>query len=230
MSVLAKFQGTLSADEFLATLEEKIEAHHPRLQSLILDREEREMSRRLREEQDSAYERSLAADRKREVEREERQRLANLEEEQRLREEEKSLQEELRKERAKELAAQWRRWRAQEIRDSQINESGDSGSRKTARVGLRLLSGERVVQKFDAQDSIESIYAFVECYDLLKQEPDELDDNSKPDNYEHSYNFQLISPLPRKVLDPLSHRKIEEEEAIWPNGSLVVELEDEDDN
>lgn len=227
MSVIAKIGATVTADEFLATLEEKIESHQPKLQSLILDRQEREVSRRLREEQDSAYERSLAADRKREVE---KQKL--------VQEHEKIEQEKQRKEKEKALAGQWKRWRAQEIRNhidelqkrSTTSESSSGVARKTARVSLRLLSGERVVQQFDGEDTIESIYAFVECYDILKQEPDALDDNSKPEGYEHSYHFQLIRPLPRKVLDPSGAIKVHDEEAIWPNGSLVVELEDDQDD
>lgn len=223
MSVLAKFQGTVSADEFLASLQEKIDAHHPQLQSLILDREERELSRQLREEQDSAYERSLAADRLREKERQELSRLAKLEQEEKLKAEEAKREQELRKENLKELAAQWRRWRAQELRNK------PQPGPESARVGLRLLSGERVVEKFDATDSIESIYAFVECYELLKQEASELDDNSEPESYTHSYKFQLVSPMPRKVLEPTTDRMIRDEKAIWPNGSLVVELEDEEE-
>jgi FAS-associated factor 2 len=212
MSVLAKAQGTLSADEFVTTIEEKMEAHQPKLLALVLDRQERQASQRLREEQDAAYERSLAADRARAAAAREAQVAADAA----RRAEEAAT-------RAREdLAAKresWRLWRSTKLPPEPP--TGDAA----ARIGIRLQDGRRVIRRFGADATLEDIYAFVECNDLIGSEA-AGGDSVKPDGYKHVYNFSLVSPMPRRVL-PVATTAVSDEKAVWPNGSLVVEENDE---
>ncbi|KAA8898280.1 hypothetical protein TRICI_006598 [Trichomonascus ciferrii] len=223
MSVLTRIKGLTDPSRLLSILEEKVETHQPKLMSLVLDKQERDMSRRLREEQDSAYERSLAADR-------ERERRAREDQEAREREEQRQKQQEEEKQERERLSAQWRRWRTRQLR--QKLDQLQNSTERLARVSLRLLTGERVVQKFDPSDSVEEIYAFVECYHELQKPNDEseYDDLDKPEGYTHKYTFELVSPMPRKVLAPDTALLIRDENTVWPNGSLVVEIGDDSDD
>ncbi|RMD44769.1 hypothetical protein DV735_g434, partial [Chaetothyriales sp. CBS 134920] len=72
----------------------------------------------------------------------------------------------------------------------------------TIRVSIRMPSGDRVVRRLQADAHLEELYAFVECYDLLKQGQDVESPGSpvsEPDNYDHVYGFHLVSPMPRVV-------------------------------
>lgn len=230
MKTLATIQGETDPMQFISTLEEKMEAHGPTIMSLVLDRQEREFDRRLRDEQNAAYERSLAADREREREatrreaeesakqaREEKEAL----ERERLAQDKKRLEEErLVNEHA------WKVWRL-----SKLGPEFDGTTERPARISVRMLSGERVVRKFSADQTIEDIYAFVECYDLIKDPATVISEDAEPPvNYTHKYSFELASTLPRKVLQPDSTLRIGDDKCVWPSASLVVELADYDDD
>lgn len=233
MEVIGRASGKaiLSAEEFVSIIEEKIESHRPKLMALTLDRQERQVERQLRQEQDSAYERSLAADRERERSRQEQARKQQEEEarkQQQIREEQELL--------AKK--AEWKLWRAQQLQPklelaSQVGAENNSSSQplKVARISIRLLTGERVVQKFNFNDTVDDIYAFVECFDVLHSTASSTStssDHAAPADYQHTYGFHLLSPMPRRILKPDSGF-IESEKAIWPNGTLIVEQDDGDD-
>lgn len=229
MTVLIKLSGGTGVETFVSTIEEKMEVHQPKLLSLVLDKQERDLSRRLREEQDSAYERSLAVDRERELQQlRERERIQlQQEEEQQVRdrqEREQRLEKE-RKKNLEKLQLQWKKWTAWTIKQNETAISSEG--RNSARISLRLLSGERVVHKFDGDDSVEDVYAFVECYDILKDLESNEPEPEKPEpGYMHKYPFELVSPMPRKVLVASQQDRIKDEKSLWPNGSLVVEFED----
>ncbi|RMZ81090.1 hypothetical protein DV738_g2513, partial [Chaetothyriales sp. CBS 135597] len=96
---------------------------------------------------------------------------------------------------APELRAQWKQWRAQSL---PAEPPADAPA--TIRVSIRMPSGDRVVRRLQADTHLEELYAFVECYDLLKEgrQQDETP-VSEPDNYDHVYGFHLVSPMPRVV-------------------------------
>lgn len=212
---------------FISTLEEKIETHSPILATLIYDKEERELDRRLREQQNAAYERSLAVDRERaRVAREEKLQRELQEKERKAKEEEEKRQAALLKE--KEHA--WKLWKIGKLGPEFTSSSPDQ---RAARISIRTLEGTRLVRKFSGEDTIEDIYSYVECHKLL-----ETIDNAelvkiyktpelypKPEGYTHEYKFKLASSMPRKVIEPDSKKLIKSEKAIWPSGSLVVEVE-----
>ncbi|KAL4787430.1 hypothetical protein BJX76DRAFT_4191 [Aspergillus varians] len=216
MSVVARISGASSPAEFVEKLRTAISQHKEPLERIRSTRAEQQASRSLREEQDSAYERSLAIDRERARQRREaeavRQREEQLAAEQRAAEEK----------RARDIE-QWKRWRAQSIR-----EEPDTDVKDAVRISLRLLSGDRVIRRFAPDADMEELYAFVECHDITKEaETSERPIAEKPDGYEHVYSFRLVSPMPRVVyeVDAGSAR-----DKIGRGGTLLVEpVDDESD-
>lgn len=59
---------------------------------------------------------------------------------------------------------------------------------------------------------------------------DDFSDVEKPEDYTHEYSFELVSPMPRKVIKPVTDVTVKEEPAIWPNGALNVEVVDEEED
>ena len=96
----------------------------------------------------------------------------------------------------------------------------------------------RIVRRFAAETTVEELYAFVECYNMLttnpelngeddeKKEADGEDDidlpAEKPEGYVHKYEFRIASPMPRVVYDP--EEKATLSERIGRSGNLIVEL------
>ena len=182
--------------------------------------------------QEEAYTNSLAADRaKQESERLAAENSARLARER----EEKLRQQQLR---AKKRDA-WRAWKAADLRKrGLVGLRSEIG--KTARVGVRLLGGERIVQMFPGEFELGEVYSFVECYELLFPQRDEGmtlrnsvgedgEDVTKPEGYEHQFEFRLVVPIPRKVIDSGSGT-VKNESALWPSGSIVVEEIGEEDS
>ena len=211
MSTIARISGLLTPSAFVARLQAAILQQSAALERVRNTRNEQQAARNLREQQNSAYERSLAQDRERarlrreaeaarlRAEKEERAKIEALEQEQRDLE-------------------QWKRWRAQRIApEPAANVDGAS------RVSIRMPSGERVIRKFQASVSMEELYAFVECYG--SEQPEERT-ASKPENYEHAYKFRLVSPLPRQVYNTDSGNV---GSILGRSGNLIVESIDEDD-
>jgi FAS-associated factor 2 len=170
----------------------------------------------LRVEQDSAYERSLAQDRERARKRREAEAATAAAEK-----------------KAAEVAAaaenhaynlnQWKHWRA-----AQIDPEPGADVKDTVRIGLRLPeSAERITRRFKATASIEELYAFVECYEIIK-EGSTLEKVSEPQNFEHRYRFKLVTPMPRTVYDLEEGGTVGER--VGKSGNLIVEpiLDDDD--
>lgn len=221
MKTLATVEGETDPMKFISTFEDKMEAHHPVIMSLVLDRQERERDRELREEQNAAYERSLAADRERErLQREEVERVQREEQARVSREEELRLLQEEREKNEK----QWKLWRI-----AQLGSEFEGTDEKPARISVRLPSGERIVRKFSPHQTLDDIYAFVECYDLIKEGNLPNQNIDLPLGYIHSYRFALASTLPRKTIPSDPTILIKDDNSVWPSASLIVEIEESDD-
>ncbi|KAJ8120232.1 hypothetical protein O1611_g10418 [Lasiodiplodia mahajangana] len=95
----------------------------------------------------------------------------------------------------------------------------------------------RIVRRFSADTTVEELYAFVECYDILatnpelngedkREESDREDDvdlpAEKPEGYVHEYGFRIASPMPRAVYEPDKTASLRER--IGRSGNLIVEL------
>ena len=207
MSTIARITGPIPPSAFVAQLRRAIDQQAPALSRVRAQRSEQQATRNLREEQNSAYERSLAQDRERTRQRREAEAVQA-----RAADEARTMAEA--EQREAQNRERWRQWRAQSIAAEPGTEVKD-----TVRISIRMTSGERVVRRFEAQAGMEELYAFVECYDILQAgSPASV---AKPENYQHSYRFHLVSPMPRVVYSIEAEGSIGS--AIGRSGNLIVE-------
>ena len=184
MSTIARISGLLPPSAFVARLRTAISQQSAALERVRATRNEQQASRNLREEQNSAYERSLAQDRERARQRREAEAA-------RLRAEREEQTKVDAAEKEKRVLEQWKVWRAQSIAPEPGMDVKD-----VSRLSIRMPSGERIVRKFAGNAPMEELYAFVECYDVLGSV---VVSTSKPEAYEHNYQFRLVLPMPRIV-------------------------------
>ncbi|KXJ89407.1 thioredoxin-like protein [Microdochium bolleyi] len=225
MSIVKRLVGPVAPQTYVAELQAAITKYAPDLASARAERTAQEVTRNLRNEQDSAYERSLAVDRERARQRKEAEAAAALAE--------KTAQEEAEAaERLARLREQWRRWRATTIApepDSTAN------AKDIVRLALKMPegsgAGQRIVRKFAATTTVEELYAFVECFEYLEAEDE--GDIKKPSGYEHVYKFKIASLMPRVVYEPEADGSATLGDKIGRSGNLIVEAfadEEEDES
>lgn len=237
MGIATRIAGPISPTQYLAKLRTAMAAHAPALASARATRAEQTATRTLRSQQDSAYERSLALDRARAAAKK-AEAAAAAAAEQAARDAEAAAA------RHAQTLTQWRRWRA-----STLPAEPPADSKDVVRISLRLPSGQRVLRRFGPDASIEHLYAFVECYDVLHPSPTSptsavpprTDSDEKgaedpapteePRGFKHEYTFQLVSPMPREVLRWEEGGSVRER--IGRSGNVIVESlgggEDEDE-
>jgi len=209
MGIATRIAGPTPPAQFIAKLRAAMQAHTEPLNRVRAQRQEQQSTRNIRQQQDSAYERSLATDR-------ERARKKKEEQERRTREEKEALAREKAAERYARDLVQWRKWRAASISAEPSAEVKD-----IVRIAVKLPSEERVVRKFTANAHIEELYAFVECYEVLGEIDEKV---QEPEGFEHEYKFQLVSPMPREVYDLEAGGTIRER--VGRSGNLIVERVD----
>ncbi len=214
MSTIARITGPLPSSAFVPKLRAAITQHSTALDRVRATRTEQQATRNLREEQNSAYERSLAQDRERARQR----RDAEVAKARVEREEKARLEAEDRDRRNLE---QWRSWRARTIAPEPGPDVKD-----VTRISIRMTSGERIVRKFAGSTEIEELYAFIECYNVLKS-GNHVSASTEPQGYEHIYNFRLVSPMPRVVYDLDAHGSVGSR--LGRSGNLIVEPISNDD-
>ncbi|KAI9860900.1 MAG: hypothetical protein M1813_005578 [Trichoglossum hirsutum] len=216
MSAIARLAGPMPPATFIAKLQNSIAQCSEPLERVRVARATQQADRDLRASQNAAFERSLAQDR-------ERARLKReAEAAKELAEREVRRKAEVEEKRAKDLQ-QWRSWRAGLLRPEPGPDVKDA-----TRVSLKMPSGERVVRKFAPDAEIEELYAFVECYDVLSSESSSTSSTVKqPENFEHTYGFRLIDPLPpRKVLELEAGGTVRDR--IGRSANLFVDMLEED--
>ena len=215
MSTVARVTGLQPPNAFVTKLRNAITQNSPALNRVRNQRREQEATRNLRQEQESAYERSLAQDR-------ERMRLRREAEAARAREEQEAKTKAEAVEKAAQNQEQWKRWKAQGI----APEPG-ADVKNATRLSIRMPSGDRIIRKFAPDAVMEDLYAYVECHDVLAEGSSSV--ASPPRGYQHEYNFNLVSPMPRIVYDLASGGTIAER--IGRSGNLIVEpiIDDDDD-
>ncbi|KAJ5578430.1 uncharacterized protein N7459_007394 [Penicillium hispanicum] len=215
MSVVGRIAGPTTSSEFVNRLRTAITSNQEPLERIRSTRAEQQASRSLREEQDSAYERSLAIDRERARQRREAEAA-------RQREEQAAADRQAAEEKKQRDLAQWKLWRAQSLGAEPGTELKDA-----VRISVRLPSGERIMRRFAPEADLEELYAVVECYEVL-QGGERPTDVSKPEGFEHQYGFRLVSPMPRAVYAVEDGGTIREK--IGRGGNLLVEpIEDDDE-
>lgn len=224
MTVIMRAAGGTTASELVAKLGTAMTSHQAQLGAARAQRMEQQASRNLRQEQDSAYERSLAQDRERARQRREQQEAAERAE----REARELAQAE---ERKQQNITQWKQWRAQSLPSEPEADVKDA-----IRISIRMPSGDRVIRKFRADADLEELYAFVECYDIIKAAEEEQSSETgekgveEPLHYEHQYRFRLVSPMPRTLFELEKGGSVGER--IGRGANLIVEPiteEDEED-
>lgn len=216
MSVVGRIAGTNSPSEFVNRLRTVITTNQEPLERIRSTRAEQQASRSLREEQDSAYERSLAIDRERARQRREAEAA-------RQREEQEAADRQAAEEKRQRDLAQWKLWRSQSLAAEPGTDVKDA-----VRISVRLPSGERIMRRFAPETDIEELYAVVECYETL-QDAGRPTDVTEPEGFDHQYGFRLVSPMPRAVFAVEDGGSIREK--IGRGGNLLVEpIETEEDD
>ncbi|SPQ19754.1 8c8727d7-bddb-4dc5-9649-93615069d26a [Thermothielavioides terrestris] len=217
MGIVKRLVGPMTPEAYLAGIQSAIAKYGPDLNGVRAERAAQEMARKLRSQQDSAYERSLAADRERARQKREAAAAAAAAEK-RAREEAEAAA------RLQQLRQKWREWRA-----STVAPEPDAATKGVVRLALNMPASSgagRVVRRFTSQTTTEELYAFVECYDLLGQQRGEKAPE-KPEGYEHKYAFRIASVMPREILEPSAATTLGEK--LGRGGNLVVEDIDPDD-
>ncbi|KAH0497286.1 hypothetical protein TgHK011_004601 [Trichoderma gracile] len=221
MGIVKRLVGPMPASTYLSELQAAMEKYGADLDRVRAERASQELARSLRDQQDSAYERSLAIDRERARERREAAAAAAAAE-RRAAEEARAAAERAEKRR------RWKSWRA-----PRILPEPPASDRKVVRIALKMpedLGGERIVRRFPQDAPVEELYAFVECQDILRGETLEEEKVEKPDGYEHKYEFRIASTIPRVVYEPSTGVTLLE--AVGKSGNLIVEdlSDDEEDD
>jgi FAS-associated factor 2 len=213
MSTIARVTGLVPAATFISKLRNAMSEHSAPLEQVRTQRREQEAARTLREQQESAYERSLAQDR-------ERMRLRREAQTQRDQEELAARLKAEAEEKEAQNLQQWKRWKLRSI----APEPGPDIKNAT-RLSIRMPSGDRIVRRFAPEATVEDLYTFVECYDILEAEKTA---EEPPADYDHHYKFNLVSPMPRMVYDIASGGTVAER--IGRSGNLIVESIDDDED
>lgn len=211
MGIVKRLTGPMTPASYLADIQTAINKYAPDLDGVRAERAAQQVARNLRTEQDSAYERSLAKDRERARQKREAEAEAAAAEK-------KAREDAEAAELLEQKRQQWRRWRTATIRPEP-----DASAKDSVRLALNMPESSgagRVVRKFDRQATLEELYAFVECYDLLQDAPD-AEKVSRPDDYEHKYGFHIASIMPRESLEPSEDTTVAEK--MGRGGNLIVE-------
>jgi FAS-associated factor 2 len=213
MTVVMRAVGPMPPAELVAKLSSAMTAQQSQLQNARAQVTERQATQNLRQEQDSAYERSLAQDRERTRRRREEQE-AQEQAEREARDAAEAAETQKRK------IEQWRKWRAQSLPAEPAADVKDS-----VRISIRMPSGDRVIRRFGSDAELEELYSFIDCYNILQEGVGP--DVEEPSGYQHSFPFRLVSPMPRKVYELKDGGTVGG--TVGKGANLIVEPIDEDD-
>ena len=211
MGIIKRLAGPMPAATYLSELQGAIEKYGSDLEGVRAERVAQEVSRNLRTEQDSAYERSLAIDRERARQKKEAAAAAAAAEQRAAEEEAAAVA-------LEEKRQQWRRWRW-----TTILPEPPASEKSVVRVALKMpeeSGAGRIVRRFPQDAPMEELYAFVECYDVEESEGS-VKDMAKPADYEHEYRFRIASTIPREVYEPSTTATMGQK--IGRSGNLIVE-------
>ncbi|KAJ8329867.1 hypothetical protein BDV3_004045 [Batrachochytrium dendrobatidis] len=195
MAVAHRFEGLMSTGRIISKLRRLIDRFDPLLAGARADRASHAAARSIRQQQDDAYQASLLAD-------QEKARKAKEEEEQAkkalLEQEQQRIAGLTKLERRKQLKIELA---------ANMPVEPDVGEPNTTRLSIRLPSGERVIRRFKADDTIQILWNFIETHDL------------KPLDLETE--FSIVCPFPRRVYRNMDMTM--EQAGLVPSASVVVE-------
>lgn len=196
IEVIGRLEGNLDKYDTNA-LESVLTRGNTTLVQIRQQRQNLALQRLIRQQQDSRYNESLRRDQEIARQRSAQRRAASQQE------------------RQAQLRKEWLLWRKSTLRPEPSRSGGSA-----CRVAIRTEDGARIVRKFDSNLPIDEIYAYVELFTENLLDSPQVS-NGPPSGYEHHYRFLLLTPVPRKELDPAT--TIGDEPAIYPSGNIVME-------
>lgn len=204
-------EGCLDAIAMADFLTKAYEDHSSLLWQERAEREQRELNRRLREEQDAEYEESLQADRERERLREE-ERRAQEEELRMAREadEKAAAEAQAAVRRAEEVETALSRRRAEKARTIGSRAEPLADEPGTTLLRVRLPSGNQLQRRFYARDPLQYLFDWV---DTLEEH--------------NSLKYSLASPYPRRVYGRAEVDMSLEALDLVPKAVLLLQPEDD---
>lgn len=210
MSVIDRIEGPVSASSIIRRFDSVISRIGHSLEHLRMERTQRETERRLRQEQDQAYRDSLNADQR-------KQELL-----------EKKKEAALKAKQIKQEMARKRKQYIQYLCQHALSKKIPEGEKAT-KISFRLSNGDRVIRQFSGDDTLVSLYEYIEAYSHMDGEMGEKN-VSLPEKYTHQYKFTMHSPFPKTVYLPDSSKKIIDEKGLWPSATLIVDTNEGDDD
>ncbi|CAI8491887.1 unnamed protein product [Pichia kudriavzevii] len=239
-----------SISKLLKRLNRIIEKYEPQLVTQRFDKQEAEMSRIIREQQDNAYKESLLKDKQRQEEKVKKQLEQDLQISKQLEKESLLKQNKIK---AKEYTIRY-------INNYYIRDDASWVKGEFTTIQFRTNDGKRFVRRFSKNETVfdifmfvlskqminsyinrgvydndsdddgndeesEEVYEFVEEDDVLEYFKDYPFKYDEVENIHLDFEFDLVSPMPRLRLVS-NHDPISEVKGIWPNGSLLIEPND----
>lgn len=226
------------ANKFIFRLNRVIELHDPNLVVLRSEKQERDLARILREDQDRQYEEMLAKDKELFKKKEEEREIKRLEEEREQLLQAQREQEELKKEHTRHCILK-------SFVKKHLDPSISLSEGKYTKIQFRKQNGSRFIRQFNENCTCNDIFELIEALEYVKEIMhdddnkdevkiiDEICSQSEIEDIDSSdwhFNFELISPMPRLKLEP-TDLILSDIRELWPNGSLLIEkmVIDEDD-
>lgn len=201
MTICDRIEGLIQPEALMVRLTAVLEQYGGILLQARLDFEERDQSRRIREEQDDAYKQSLLEDEEKQRRLEEEERRKREEIENSEREEQQRLRKLDERQRQKELLK-----KSLPVEPDASTSSGSSGSdNDVANLVIRLLDGSRLQRRFRKSETLQIVYNYV--------------DSSNIDINEGTYD--LVSNFPRKVFSDKSLTL--DQAGLFPHASLFMQ-------
>ncbi|KAK9787625.1 hypothetical protein WJX73_003134 [Symbiochloris irregularis] len=209
LRLIASMPGPRSPEQLLAGLRRAVDRHSTQMASEQADHNERNYTRRLRDEQDAAYQESLLADQAREREREnarlaaEAEAKAAAEAEHRAREEQE----------AKRLAAEQAeaaRLASKARKRGMLPPEPAAGTAGAAQIRVRMRDGSTHQRRFPAEIALQTV---VDWVGSMEEGP--------------TGKFSLASTYPRRVFRGEALQESLTQLSLAPQAALIIHAEDD---
>ncbi|KAI9022241.1 hypothetical protein CLU79DRAFT_178167 [Phycomyces nitens] len=214
LNVVDRMEGLTAPEDIVRRLSVVHERHVPVYTRLRAERDRVELERRLRQEQERAYQESLWAD-------QEKERRARAEEEARLAEEEEARADAEREEEEQRTLEEKKDQYLHYLYSRLEPEPRQTKEAPITKIRFKMIDGTTVSRSFRGDAPVEALYQFVAVYPLI-QRHELVIETDRPREYKHVYDFTILSNYPR-IIYPPSDRLISDEDRLWPSATLMVE-------
>lgn len=228
MSIVSKYQAFDKFDtlrdygrsKIIHKFTRVIDRYEPQLVVQRTEKQEVDLARVIREEQDSAYQKSLKMDAQKQAEKKQHAKLEQVKKDEELKRQKMI---EYKKKQHGACIAKF-------IKEKYNRDTSKWEKGKYTTIQLRNEKGGRLIRKFLKDDSVNDIFMLVECQRFI-QSKDKIKNTQEDislDGYQCKFDFDLVSPMPRLRLSEEMTCKIGDVHALWPNGSLLIERTDDE--